>query len=195
MSLIHAALRKVEKKRFKSWERSRDENPFKNLSFALERLQSSSIEKYQTKKRRKRLVSLLAACTCVVALVILGFHLYFNVYLEQTGTREVIAQPAPSARAVTPSPQLPPDTVIRNIRTVDNRDISHILPLAQVFPSLVGEYVCTGIIYDELRPAAIINGHILYEGDWINNARILHIDSEIVIMLRDRRPFALTVVS
>jgi len=197
MSIIHTALRKVQNKRFKLWERKEIENPFKDLNFTLEALQESAIEKYYAAQKRRSFftngINIFAVCALLGGIYFLYSSPlkdltveYFSAIPAATGI------PAFSNPAGTTVPQT--DSVIRNVTTVNNQDISHILPLSEVFPELVGTLKCSGIAYGAVDQTCFINGHILSVGDTINGARILHIDPKVVILLRKRKVFSLTVV-
>jgi hypothetical protein len=200
MSIIHSALRKVQEKRFSSWEKKEIADPFKDLNLELESLQTKAIEKYYAKKKKGRLFAGLINCVGILA-CIGGLYALYASPLKDLSLRYLAAFAAvstggdqvlqSSAHSVSDASG---DSVIRSITPLNNQDISHILPLAEIFPELVDDFICTGIIFDKSDPSCIINDYILRVGDMINGARILHIDPQVVIFLRERKLFSMTVL-
>lgn len=202
MSIIHNALRKVQEKRFSLWEKKEIADPFKDLNFELESLQTQAIEKYYAKKKKHTftaaLINFLGICAFLGGLYALCTSPLKDVAVEYFSAISAVHTGGSITPLETVSPQADGigsgDSVIRSIIPINNQDMSHILPLAEVFPDMADHFECTGIIYDRIDPSCIINGHILRVGDVINGARILHIDPQVVIFLRERQLFSMTVV-
>lgn len=193
MSLIHTALRKVQNKRFKKWDKKELDNPFRDLNRELEMLQTKAIEKYHNERRWITIIEKSVGAFLVCALIIGSVYFLKSQFFRDLRA-EFFSEKLESPRIDSSSLSSETPPVLRKRTTIHNQDISHILPLAQVFPELVDKIVCTGIMYDVYAPSCIINNQILFTGDFILSAQILHIDPEVVIFLYQRKLFTLSVV-
>jgi hypothetical protein len=193
MSLIHTALRKVQNKRFKKWDKKELDNPFRDLNRELEMLQTKAIEKYHTERRWITIIEKSVGALLVCALIV-GSVYFFKSQFFRDLRAEFFSEKLASPQIDSPALSSEVAPVTRKRTTIHNQDISHILPLAQVFPELVDKIVCTGIMYDVYAPSCIVNNQILFTGDFILSAQILHIDPEVVIFLYQRKLFTLSVV-
>ncbi len=54
-------------------------------------------------------------------------------------------------------------------------------------------WILGGILYDDLQPAAIVNGHIVRRGEIINGARVTRIDKNRVTLEKDGSEFSLSI--
>lgn len=108
----------------------------------------------------------LPALVAVLTMSLLIYGIGLSLRYSRSHTKDVVV--TKTAKTVSP-PKAQPISLPK-VETID------------LMPSSPPTFVLNGIMYVEDKPQAIINGHVLEEGDKINGATVLVIEKDCVLL-------------
>jgi len=220
MSIIHDALKKAQEERQQGAALPplpHEGKGFITLQKALEAEQQSAIERRISMRafyaaltglkaqKFARSVGTGIVFSAFIAFCVIGHYMtlqYLTAHLpslhasrapsvvQKTYIIKAPVSPSPVSEAVVLEKSVPQPITVPLPAPVED---TVIVPFASAFPRKADFFSCMGIIYDQKNPVAIINGSLVEVGDVIDEATIVAIYSEEVIVRYKERTVSLPI--
>jgi hypothetical protein len=86
---------------------------------------------------------------------------------------------------IAPPVEIPPKPLepVYNPRPFEPAELPPALPQPPLSPETTPEFILTGIIYNTIKPQAIINGTVVYVGDIVLDGKVVSIEKGVVKIL------------